>query len=374
MKTKAVSFAALLLLAVCCAFAQTADYDSLLKEYKEKYPGMAFAETDLEVYSPKQYQVFQRQSKYDGEIFFSGKVNVPYDKVSYRITGKGLNGKGFSKDFKALKVNRVTGAFDEFVKVHAGGWYKIELKAEKDKKAVAEKTIENVGVGEIFVGAGQSNSTNCGQTPIKQELGMGSSTDGINWKPCDDPMIGQHDGTQGGSYYPALCDILYKEFKVPVAIASTGHGGTSIEAWAVGGELYNWFMTRVKQLGKNGFRAVLWHQGEANVATPTEESVLNMTAIIKSSNYDAGWRFPWFVAKVSYHNPEQTSWPLIRAAHQQLWDGGVALEGPDTDVLGSEYRDYEGAGVHFSPKGLQAHAALWAEKLIPYVHSCIDKK
>ncbi|MBQ9358427.1 MAG: hypothetical protein IJT95_02660 [Abditibacteriota bacterium] len=361
-------------LLMSCAFAQEADYDTLLKEYRDKYPALAFADSDMVLYSPREYQVFQRRSKFEGEIFFSGKVNVPCDRVSYRITGKGLDGKSFSKSFKPLKVNRVTGAFDEYVKTRAGGWYRIEIRAEKDKKTVAETVVEKVGIGEVFVGAGQSNSTNCGEERIGQTLGMGASTDGVNWKPCDDPMIGQHDNTPGGSYYPALVDLLYTEFKVPIGIASTGHGGTSIEAWAVGGELYNFFMTRVKQLGRGGFRAVLWHQGEANVETPTGESVLNMTAIIKSSNYDAGWRFPWFVAKASYHNPEHTSWPLIRAAHQQLWDEGVALEGPDTDTLGSEYRDNGGRGVHFSPKGLRAHAALWAEKLIPYIHSCIDKE
>ena len=367
--------AALLLMCLQCVLhAADADYDTLLKEYRDKYPGMAFSDSDIVLYSPADWQVFQRGSKYEGEIFFSGKINVPCDRALYRITGKGLNGKKYSGGFKPLRVNPVTGAFDEFVSGWAGGWYTVEIRAEKDKKTVAEKVIGHVGIGEVFVGAGQSNSTNCGEERIGQTRGMGASTDGVKWQPCDDPMIGQHDNTPGGSYYPALADLLYDEFKVPVGIASTGHGGTSIEAWGVGGELYEWFMTRVKQLGKNGFRAVLWHQGEANIDTPTEESVLNMTAIIRSSNYDAGWRFPWFVAKASYHNPEHTSWPLIRAAHQQLWDEGVALEGPDTDTLGPEYRDNQGKGVHFSPKGLCAHAALWAEKLIPYIHSCIDKQ
>ncbi|MBQ9358591.1 MAG: hypothetical protein IJT95_03525 [Abditibacteriota bacterium] len=336
------------------------------------YPAIAADSEDIALYSPKQYQVFQRKTKSEGEILFSGKINVDRDKVSYRITGKDYRGKKVSGGYKPLNVNPASGVFDEFVKTPAGGWYTIDIRVEKDNKTVAEKTVENVGVGEILVGAGQSNSTNSGQFPTKQTSGMGVSTDGVNWKPCEDPMIGVHDGSGGGSYYPALADLLYKEFKVPIAIASTGHGGTSIEQWEVGGELYEWFMTRVKQLGKNGFRAVLWHQGESNYETPTGDSVLNMTAIIKSSCYDAGWRFPWFVAKVSYHSADHPSWPRIRAAHQRLWDRGVALEGPDTDVLGSEYRDYDGAGIHFSPKGLQAHAELWAEKLIPYIHSCID--
>ncbi|MBR4749973.1 MAG: hypothetical protein IK083_10445 [Abditibacteriota bacterium] len=336
------------------------------------YPGIKADSEDIALYSPVNWQVFQRKTVSEGDIFFSGKINVEWDKVSYRLTGKDYRGKKVSGGFRTLKVNKESGVFDESVKTPAGGWYKIELRVEKDKKIVAEKTLEKVGVGEVLVGAGQSNSTNSGQIPIQQTLGMGSSTDGVNWKSCDDPMIGVHDGSGGGSYYPALADLLYKEFNVPIGIASTGHGGTTIEQWEVGGELYEWFMTRVKQLGKNGFRAVLWHQGESNFESITEDCVLNMTAIIKTSCRDAGWRFPWFVAKVSYHNAEHPSWPRIRAAHQRLWDRGVALEGPDTDVLGPDYRDYDGAGIHFSPKGLQAHAELWAEKLIPYIHACID--
>ena len=144
-------------------YAQDADYDTLLKEYRDKYPGMAFADSDMVLYSPANWQVFQRRSKYEGEIFFSGKVSAPCDKVSWRITGKGLDGKGFSGSFKPLKVNSVTGAFDEYVRVRAGGWYRIEIRAEKGRETVAEKVIEHVGVGEVFVGAGQSNSTNWGQ-------------------------------------------------------------------------------------------------------------------------------------------------------------------------------------------------------------------
>ena len=336
-------------------------------------PALGYDKTgDMVVFSPKNYQVFQRQSKYDGEIFFSGKVNVPCDSIYYKIKGKGLNGKKYSNNWKEIRFNTVTSTFAETIPAYAGGWYVIDIKAVKDKKQVAAVTVEKVGIGEIIMGAGQSNSTNCGQFPTKQKSGMVSSTDGIFWQYADDPMIGVHDGTGGGSYYPALGDKLYAEFQVPVGIAATGHGGTSINQWNVGGELYNWMLKRVMQLGKNGFRAMLWHQGETDAFMDTDEYVLKMSALIKTSNYEAGWAFPWFVAKVSYHNQDAPTHPLIRAAHQTLWNKGIALKGPDTDVLGKDYRDYDGTGIHFSPKGLEAHAALWAEILIPYIHDRID--
>ncbi len=350
------------------------DPEDLKKALRENNPFKALDEEPIGLYSPVDWQVFQRSDKYNGTILFSGKVNTDWDAVQYKITGKGLNGKSFASSFKPLKVNRTTGAFCEAVPAWAGGWYTVEVRVIKDKKPAASVTVERVGVGEVFVGAGQSNSTNYGQFPIKQTLDMSATTDGSVWKVANDPMLGQHDNSTGGSYYPALGDILYEEFRVPIGFASTGHGGTPIESWLPGTDLYRWMMTRIGQLGKGGFRALLWHQGEANYQTPTEISAANMTRIIKSSLYDAGWSFPWFVAKVSYHNPDNPSWPLIRAAHQQLWDEGVAMEGPDTDVLTGKMRDYDGNGIHLSPEGLKAHARLWAEKLIPYIHSCIDRE
>ena len=336
-------------------------------------PAITFAKSgNIVIFSPKNYQVFQRSSKFNGQIYFSGKINVDCDKVFYKITGTGLNNKKYSNSWKELKYNKLNKSFEEYVDAYAGGWYKIEIKAEKDKKEVATCLIDNVGIGEVIVGAGQSNSTNCGQFPTKQKSGMVSSTDGINWQYADDPMLGCHDGTQGGSYYPHLGDKLYEVYKVPVGIASTGHGGTSIDQWNVGGELYNWMMVRIYQLGKNGFRAVLWHQGESDAFMPSEEYAIKMTALIKSSNYEVGWTFPWFVAHVSYHSPTATSHPLVRAAQKELWNTGIALQGPDTDTLGGDNRDFDGQGIHFTPKGLEAHGIMWGDFLVPYIDSCIN--
>ena len=88
--------------------------------------------------------------------------------------------------------------------------------------------------------------------------------------------------------------------------------------------------------------------------------------IISESRHVAGWDFPWFVAQVSY-SPKSSSSPPIREAQQSLWKAGIALEGPDTDTLTGEYRQNNGAGVHFSASGLQAHGKLWAEKVEAYL-------
>lgn len=325
----------------------------------------------LELLSPRDWQVFQRRDKLAGSLLISGRINARFDKAFYRITGKGLSGRSFSGKWQQLSAPE--GSFDLQVEGPAGGWYRVEVRAELRGETVAEAAAERVGIGEVIVGAGQSNSTNWGQELIEQTSGMVSMTDGVLWQRLEGAVIGPHDRSGGGSYYAALGDRLYEEFGVPVGIASTGHGGSIVEHWGPGGELYEYMTERLRQLGKGGCRALLWHQGESNANCDSDAIYEAMKTIIETSRQDAGWYVPWFVAKVSYNNAEAPMIEPIRRVHQRLWDTGVALEGPDTDLLTGDARDYDGAGIHFSKKGLRAHGEMWADKLIPYIHSCIDK-
>jgi hypothetical protein len=121
------------------------------------------------------------------------------------------------------------------------------------------------------------------------------------------------------------------------------------------------------QLGRHGFRAVLWHQGESDVDMPSDDYARHLTAIIRESKKEAGWDVPWFVAQVSYQNPSKRSFDTTRVAQKKLWDAGVALEGPDTDTLTADNRDNNGQGIHFSAKGQRAHGRLWADKVGVYL-------
>jgi len=215
-------------------------------------------------------------------------------------------------------------------------------------------------VGEVFVGAGQSNSTNCGEFKTKQTTGMVSSFGGDKWKIADDPQLGVADRTQGGSFWPAFGDAMYEKYKVPIGVATTGYGGTSVNQWQPDGDLFKWMITRVHQLGPGGFRALLWHQGESDVAMAEDEYYEKLRKTIAGSRSQAGWEFPWLVAKASYHNPDKPSFENIRNAQQRLWDANIALEGPDTDTLTGDHRDLDGKGIHLSPKGLKVHGQMWA--------------
>ena len=81
----------------------------------------------------------------------------------------------------------------------AGGWYRLEVRALKDGKEIGSAVVDHVGVGEVFVGAGQSNSTNCGQFQTQPQSGLVSTFGGTDWRLADDPQPGVHDGSRAAA-------------------------------------------------------------------------------------------------------------------------------------------------------------------------------
>jgi hypothetical protein len=328
-------------------------------------------EANVTVLSPRPLQVVQRATKSAGEVLVSGRVKAECDKVEVRFSGKGVAGD-LPDQWHPVRCNTADKGFFGRVAVPAGGWYKVEIRATKGGQTAGEATIDKVGVGEVFVIAGQSNSTNCGQFKTKQTSGMISSFSGSAWQIADDPQPGTSDNSQGGSPWPAFGDAMYAKYKVPIGIASTGFGGTSVKQWQPGDGLFTNTLRRILQLGPGGFRALLWHQGESDVGMATDEYVRLLGVVIKESKRQAGWEFPWLVAQVSYHNPDKPKHDNMRAAHQKIWDLGLALAGPDTDTLTGDNRDLDGKGIHFSPKGLKAHGEMWAEKVGAYLDKTLE--
>ena len=315
--------------------------------------------------SPLNYQVFQRDSRESGTIRLSGRARFEFEQVECRLAGSSDFG-ALPKGWLKVPCQTLAGAVSNF---YSGtrGWLVRNGNSGKDNtgNVLFNENIEHFGVGEVFVGAGQSNSTNCGEFKTSQSSGMVASFGGNEWKIANDPQLGVADHSTGGSFWPAFGDRMYAELKVPIGVATNGFGGTSVNQWNPKEHLFQWFMTRVGQLGPGGFRAVLWHQGESDVYMDSEEYYRKLKNIIQASKSTAGWEFPWFVAQVSYHNPQQTRFESTRSAQARLWMDGVALEGPDTDTLTGDHRDLKGQGIHFSPKGLKAHGEMWAEKLLP---------
>ena len=234
---------------------------------------------------------------------------------------------------------------------------------------------------------------------------MVTTFDGTKWRIADDPQPGVHDGSAGGSFIPPFGDAMFEKYRVPIGIASVGHGGTSVRQWLPEGEmmdseptaagfyrktgerewtsdgtLFNHMLARIEQLGPGGFRAVLWHQGESDAHQPPGHGIAPetytrmMRLLIAGMKKQAGWNFPFLGALATYHVSGDESAPEIRDAQRSLWDGKTIFEGPDTDTLTGDHRDSGGKGVHLSAKGQVAHGKLWAEKVGAYFDKALAKK
>jgi hypothetical protein len=299
---------------------------------------------------------------------------------------------------------RKEGTFRGELLAPAGGFYRVEVRGALRGVLTAAAAVQHVGVGEVFVIAGQSNATNYGEVKQTSRTRMVSAFDGHSWRIADDPQPGVQDSSTKGSFIPSFGDAMYEKYRIPIGIAAMGHGSTSIRQWLPEGErfalpptmpkyvrqsasgewesdgtLFNGMMARIRQLGAHGFRALLWHQGESDAHQQAGHEISGadyarlLTHIIEASRREAGWDFPWFVAEVSYHTPADASTPEIRDAQRSLWQSGIALEGPDTDRLIGAMRQNNGAGVHMSDAGLKAHGQLWADKVSAWLDDALSR-
>jgi hypothetical protein len=137
-----------------------------------------------------------------------------------------------------------------------------------------------------------------------------------------------------------------------------------VDQWQPGGYLYPRLQSIIKGLGKNGARAVLWHQGESDTGGGTNaQTYLNkLSAIINQSRVDATYNLNWVVAKASYVSAAYSYFQgPIRQAQTQIVNNTNIFAGPDTDDMLGAYRSAD--GIHFSDSGLKEHGRRWAEIL-----------
>lgn len=346
---------------------------------------------------PLEYQVFQRRTRDRGSIKIVGHSEVAADRAEVRVRGQSIAGP-LSGKWRPLAIEPSTGEFRTELETAAGGFYVVEVREWRGRRQVAKVSVPHVGVGEVFVVSGQSNSTNYGEVRQVTETGMVTTFSGEAWRLANDPQPGVQDDSTKGSFIPAFGDALYRRYRVPIGIASVGHGSTSIRQWLPAGEnvevmptmgkyvvrgpdgrltsdgtLFDGMMARIAQLGSHGFRAVLWHQGESDSHQPPEHEITAdayramLEKVILATRKQAGWEIPWFVALATYHTPADPSCPPIREAQRSLSQSGIALEGPDTDTLTSAYRQNNGTGTHMNDAGLKAHGLLWAASMERYL-------
>ncbi len=357
----------------------------------------------LQLTSPVEFQVFQRANRSDGIVRIAGTL-VRAGESPVALEAR-LSGGDAANGWRTLSVDAPQSAgFDAKLVVPAGGWYRLEVRARVGRSVLAQATVGHVGIGDIFVIAGQSNAANHGEERQKTQSHLVAALQNGNWQLANDPQPGASG--DGGSFIPSFGEAMAERFRVPIGIISTAVGATSVREWlprggtfpnpptltgnvtqtATGeresnGRLFDNLIARMKAAGPDGIRAVLWHQGEsdanqrdANRTLPGDLYQKYLEQVIRASHEELGRKIPWFVAQASYHTPDDPGSPDIRAAQAATWRSGVALEGPDTDALTGNLRADGGRSVHLSGKGLREHGRRWAEKVAPWLEQQLARE
>lgn len=309
---------------------------------------------------PKTRAVYQRGTNNTATLSISGSLNAGADTIEVRAV-KRVGYKGTDVGWTTLAISNGT-VYSGTLELE-GGWYDIEVRAIKKGFGMTTSRIERVGIGDIFITCGQSNSANHGspqQTPTDDRVNL-FDLKTMSWQLAADPQ--PNASGEGGSPWPDFGDMLVALTEVPVAVIAVGVGSTKVSQWLPGRYYSSRILraiTAMKPYG--GFRAILWHQGESDskVGTTTAAYAADLNSIIAQSRADAGFPVPWGVALASWiPGSTESNQAMVIAGQQRVISNTMGVfKGAETDTIHMLGWNYRG-GVHFNDSGLRDHGRQW---------------
>ena len=194
----------------------------------------------LSLSAPLELQVCQRTDKNQADVVVAGVVKEGADLVEAKADlAAGIeNGEAVGWTTIARRTDIVAGKFSGRISLKAGGWYTVTVRARLGEKVVAEAAIAKVGVGEVFVTAGQSNSANFGKPRQAAKDERVVYFNGKSFVPARDPIPGGCG--RDGSVWSILGDLIAKSQQVPVCFRSASPTSTEVKNWMPGVQHKSW--------------------------------------------------------------------------------------------------------------------------------------
>ncbi|MBQ6947532.1 MAG: discoidin domain-containing protein [Clostridia bacterium] len=128
----------------------------------------------------------------------------------------------------------------------------------------------------------------------------------------------------------------------------------------------NMFIPMVKKFSPNGFKAVLYHQGETDSQKKTTASAYanQLQTLIQNTRDDAGWNVPWMIANISIHvnTVRAAQNPILLAQQHVIAQDTNVYNGPYTDDMPNDTQ-YRHDNIHFNETGLKIHGTRWGQAI-----------
>ena len=232
------------------------------------------------------WQVFQRDERGLGTIKVAGswKDEMAEGRVEVRLIHEDSSlSIGEAQDWRFVRTTK-DGRWSATIKdIPAGGLYRLETRFRPKGRADGEWCPRGdmrhfLGVGDLWIIAGQSNSAGYGRDPIDDppELGLHVFRNSEEWAlashPLNDSTDTKHPANREGanpghSPYLHFARLLKRSRGYPIGLIQTSLGGSGLAVWNPcepgGAYLYDNMVSCVKKAGGK-VTGVLWYQGESD--------------------------------------------------------------------------------------------------------------
>lgn len=353
-----------------------------------------FAEIRIDF--PANRAVFQRDKNNTATIYISGMYTKVIDRVEARlVTVDGYQGS--STDWKTIQSNVQGGTYNGSLET-SGGWYRLEVRSWKGNDLVDNQSLDRVGIGEVFLIAGQSNGQGMEDdefsgTPSAQDdrvncFNYNNSKENTLDLPIPSFSHLDSDSRIAPRGYRSWCwgklgDILANRLGVPILFFNVAWTGSSIINWyesrhgggtnsvydgvspylPVGSPYANMKNVLKFYVPMTGIRSVLWLQGEADNdhGTSADRYYNNLKDVVNQSRSDAVKNVTWMISQTSWTNSKGSRSDILNAQQRVVNDMANMFLGPNTDQVQVPRIDRE--GVHFKGDGMNQLGEAWGNKL-----------
>lgn len=360
----------------------------------------------IKITFPVERAIFQRSNANQANISIGGYYTQAVDRVEARLVPV-LAGQGQAVDWTVIQNSPQGGSFLGTL-TGRGGWYTLEVRAFQGGVQIGRDAISRVGVGEVFLVAGQSNAQGFfgfGATAAADDRVNAVTWDNQNSDNTTNPTLSFAQitaemliGPRGRSAWcwGALGDLLAKKLNVPILFMNAGWFDTSTQNWldaAQGkpvknrldqllpaGMPYANLKASLQYYGSIlGLRAVLWLQGENDAAagvskTAYQSSLQGLIDVARLEQGEVLSSLPWVFARTSryaFNKTSFTSQSIIDAQNAVInIPFNKSYAGPFTDNIqvprpATNPTNGEDDNVHFQGQGLKDLASAWDNSLPP---------
>lgn len=366
----------------------------------------------MTILHPMNRLILQRNLSNQADLVIAGYTQVSVTKIEYQLVEIGKPAKGW----QVLASDVMNREFSKKIKINAG-FYDLYVRAWVNNTLIDEKIIEQIGVGEVFLIAGQSNAMGVQGLGSKDASERVILINDLN-KYLDEkenltvatnlPMVlhKMERALATSAMYPTgesswlwgeLADKIVQKYQVPVFLLNCGWAAATSENWSksANGELaFNQYVNKywpnqqpfanlknsLQYLASHtGLRAVLWLQGESDAAhnqVSAQNYEANVKNLIDKSRQLFGYNMAWNVARASVGPRNEWADLVIKGQNAILKNVSNTFPGPELDTIQNPRPIAHGhfENVKGGIQGLSLAANAWMrtmdttffEKAIPY--------